>query len=159
MGFAVVARKGHPLRNARSLAQLADADWICLLPPPTSGSPLDVIFSAVRLPGPRAVVECDSHTSMITLVAKTDMLGTISRRLLTEPLVRDSLQEIAVAEPLPSLTVGITTRTDPPLTPVAAAMARVVTAVAACSFEVILSGGSPIQSRSLPQAATSLGYA
>lgn len=130
MEFAVVARKGHPLHNARSLAQLADANWLTLLPPPTSGAPLDLIFSAAGLPGPRAVIECDSHTSMITLLAKTDMLGTISRRLLTTPLVRDSLEEIAVAEPLPSLTVGIITRADPPLTRVAVAMARAVTAAA-----------------------------
>jgi LysR family transcriptional regulator of abg operon len=130
MQWAVVARKGHPLRNARSLTQLADADWLCLLPPPTSGSPLDLIFSAAGLPGPHAVIECNSHTAMITLLAKTDMLGTISRWLLAEPLARDSLQEIAVAEPLPSLTGGITTRADPPLTPVAAAMARAVTAAA-----------------------------
>jgi LysR family transcriptional regulator, regulator of abg operon len=130
MQWAVVARKGHPLGNAGSLAQLADANWLCLLPPPTSGSPLDLIFSAVGLPGPRAVVECDSHTSMITLIAKTDMLGTISRLFLDQPMVRDSLQEIAVAETMPSLTVGIITRTDPPLTPAAAAMARAVTAAA-----------------------------
>ena len=130
MEFAVVARKGHPLRNARSLAQLADADWLTLLPPPTSGAPLDVIFSAAGLPGPRAVIECNSHTSMITLLASSDMLGTISGRLLTTPLVRDSLEEIAVAELLPSLSVGIITRTDPPPTRSAAAMARAVTAAA-----------------------------
>lgn len=130
MPWAVVARKGHPLRNARSLAQLADADWLCLLPPPTSGSPLDQIFSAVGLPGPRAVLECDTHTALVTLLAKTDMLGTISRWMLNEPLARDSLQEIEVEEPMPSMTVGIITRTDPPLTPAAAAMARAVTAAA-----------------------------
>lgn len=130
MQWAIVARKGHPLRNARSLAQLTEADWLCLLPPPTSGTPLDRIFSAAGLSSPRAVIECDSHTSMITLLAKTDMLGSISRWLLDQPTVRDSLEEIAVAEPLPSLTVGIITRTDPPLTPAAAAMARAVTAAA-----------------------------
>jgi LysR family transcriptional regulator of abg operon len=130
MQWAVVARKGHPLRNARSLVQLADASWLCLLPPPTSGSALDLVFSAAGLPGPRAVVECDSHTAMVNLLAKTDMLGTISRRLLDEPLLRDSLREIAVAETMPSLTAGIITRTDPPLTPVAAAMALAVTAAA-----------------------------
>jgi LysR family transcriptional regulator, regulator of abg operon len=130
MQWAVVARKGHPLRNARSLVQLAEANWLCLLPPPTSGAPLDLIFSAAGLPGPRVVIECDTHTAMIALLAKSDMLGSISRLLLDEPLVRDSLQEIAVAETMPSMTVGIITRTDPPLTPVAAAMARAVTAVA-----------------------------
>jgi LysR family transcriptional regulator, regulator of abg operon len=128
MEFAVVARRGHPLRNVRSLARLVDADWLTLLPPPTSGAPLDRIFTAAGLPGPRAVIECDSHTSMITLLAKTDMLGTISRRLLPTPLVRDSLEVITVSEPLPVLTVGIITRKDPPLTRVAAAMVRAVTA-------------------------------
>jgi LysR family transcriptional regulator of abg operon len=130
MGFAVVARKGHPLRNAQSLTHLADANWLSLLPPPASGGPLDMIFSAAGLPGPRPVIECDSHTTMVTLLAKTDMLGTISRWLLAEPLVREILQEIEVVEPMPSFTVGIITRMDPPLTPVAAAMARAVTAAA-----------------------------
>lgn len=130
MDFAVVARRGHPLRNARSLAQLVDADWLTLLPPPTSGAPLDRIFAAAGLPGPRSVIECDSHTSMVTLLTKTDMLGTISRRLLATPLVRDALEVIAVAEPLPSLSVGISTRHDPPPTRVAAAMARAVTTAA-----------------------------
>jgi hypothetical protein len=67
---------------------------------------------------------------MTTLLAKSDMLGTISRRLLATPLVRDVLDEIPVAEPLPTLTVGLITRTDPPLTRAALAMARAVTAVA-----------------------------
>jgi DNA-binding transcriptional LysR family regulator len=124
MDIAVVARKGHRLRNARSLAQLADADWLTLLPPPTSGTPLDRIFSAVGLPGPRAVVECDSHTVLTSLLAKSDMLGTLSRRLLATPLVRETLDEVAVVERLPSLTVGIVTRAAAPLGPLEAAMAR-----------------------------------
>lgn len=130
MEVAVVARKGHPLRNARSLAQLAKADWLTLLPPPTTGAPLDLLFSAAGLPGPRAVIECESYSSMVTLIAKSDMLGSISRELFATPQARDSLEEIRVADPLPSLTVGIITRNDPPLTPVAAAMARAVSAVA-----------------------------
>jgi LysR family transcriptional regulator, regulator of abg operon len=130
MDVAVVARKGHRLRNAQSLAQLADADWLTLLPPPTSGTPLDRIFSAVGLPGPRAVVECDSHTTMVALLAKSDMLGTLSRRLLANPLVRESLEEVVVAERLPALTVGIVTRAAGPLGPMEAVMARSFSAVA-----------------------------
>ena len=130
MDVAVVARKGHRLRNARSLAQLASADWLTLLPPPTSGTPLDRLFSAVGLPGPRAVVECDSHTTLITLLAKSDMLGTLSRRLLATALVRDSLDEIPVVERLPALTVGIVTRVASPLGAMEAFMARAFTTVA-----------------------------
>lgn len=129
MDIAVVARKGHRLRNARSLAELADADWLTLLPPPTSGTPLDRIFSAVGLPGPRAVVECDSHTVMVNLLAKSDMLGTLSRRLLTTPLVREMLDHIPVVERLPSLSVGIVTRAAP-LGAMEEAMARAFSSAA-----------------------------
>jgi LysR family transcriptional regulator of abg operon len=128
MDFAVVARKGHPLAKSRSLAHLVDANWLSLLPPPASGGPLDQTFAAAGLPGPRPVIECDSPTTMVTLLAKSDMLGTISRWLLAEPLVREVLQEIEVVEPMPSFAVGIVSRMEPPLTPVAAALARAVTA-------------------------------
>jgi len=40
------------------------------------------------------------------------------------------LQPIAVAEPMPSYTVGMYTRIDPPLTSAAAAMVKAVTLVA-----------------------------
>jgi LysR family transcriptional regulator of abg operon len=128
MEFAVVARKGHPLLKARSLADLVDADWLSLLPPPAAGGPLDQPFSAAGLPGPRPVIECDTPAMMVSLLAKTDMLGTISRWLLAEPLVREVLQEIQVVEPMPSFSVGIVSRVEPPLTPLATALARAVTA-------------------------------
>jgi hypothetical protein len=38
------------------------------------------------------------------------------------------LEEIAIAEPAPTLNVGMFTRADAPLTPAAAAMAKAVTA-------------------------------
>jgi DNA-binding transcriptional LysR family regulator len=130
MDVAVVARKGHRLRHAHSLTELLNADWLTLLPPPTSGTPLDRLFSAVGLPGPQAVVECDSHTTLVSLLAKTDMLGTLSRRLLVNPLVRDSLDEIQVVERLPALTVGIVTRVATPLGAMESFMARAFAIVA-----------------------------
>jgi LysR family transcriptional regulator, regulator of abg operon len=45
--FVVVSRKGHPLRNARSLSQLADADWISLLSQSEPGGPLERTFPAL----------------------------------------------------------------------------------------------------------------
>jgi DNA-binding transcriptional LysR family regulator len=128
--FIVVARKGHPLRNARSLAQLPDADWLGVLPFSLPGGPLEKIFSSSGLPRPKMTIQCESYNIVVAMLAKTDMLGIISNRLLGSPLARDLLQPIAVAERLPSYTAGIFTRKDTSLTRAAAAMAKAVTTAA-----------------------------
>ncbi|HYT16124.1 MAG TPA: hypothetical protein VEL80_07055, partial [Burkholderiales bacterium] len=74
--------------------------------------------------------QCESYNTVVAVLAKSDMLGIITRRLLAERFARDVLHEIAVAESMPSFTVGIFTRTTPPLTRVAAAMAKAVTLAA-----------------------------
>jgi len=128
--FAVVARKGHPLEKASSLAQLADACWTSLLPLDAPDGPFAQAFSPTGLPVPRQVTQCESYNTAIRLIAKTDMLGFLVRQLLSDPLLGDLLREIPVAEPLPSFAVGIFTRTGAQLTHVAAAMAKAVIAAA-----------------------------
>lgn len=129
-GYVVVARKGHPLRSARSLAELANVGWISLTPSGSPGGPLDRAFSSAGLPVPPQMVRCESHNIAVAMLAKTDMLGIMSRRMLTDPLTRDFIQQIAVSDSMPSYTVGIFARADPPLTPLAAAMAKAAAAAA-----------------------------
>jgi LysR family transcriptional regulator, regulator of abg operon len=128
--FIVVARTGHPLLNARSLAQLAGADWINFGPPDAPGGPLERAFSSAGLPFPKQAIQCGSYHSALGLFARTDTLGIVSRRMLTYSSARDLLQEIRVKEPMPSYTAGMFMRADPPLTTVAAAMAKAITAAA-----------------------------
>src|SRR5260221_7608135 len=128
--FVVLARRGHPLEKARSLAQLAEANWISLLPPDTSGGPLHGVFSSAGLPVPKQVIQCESYNTAIGLITKSDMLGFLSRQALPESILRDFLQQIPVAEPMPSFIVGMFTRADTPLTQVAGAMAKAFTAAA-----------------------------
>jgi LysR family transcriptional regulator of abg operon len=128
--FVVVARRGHPLGKARSLAQLAKANWISLLPPDAPGGPLDRVFSQAGLSVPQQVIQCESGNTAIGLLAKTDMLGFLSRRAAAESIRRDSLQQIPVTESMPSFIVGMFTRADTPLTQLAGAMAKAVTAAA-----------------------------
>jgi LysR family transcriptional regulator of abg operon len=125
--YVVVGRKGHPLRNVRSLAQLADANWISIHATGSTGGLLERTFSLAGLPGPLQMIQCDSYNIAVALLAKTDLLGIMARQMSAESLARDVLQQIAVVEPMPSYAVGMFTRTDPPLTSVAAAMARAVT--------------------------------
>jgi LysR family transcriptional regulator, regulator of abg operon len=122
--FAVVARKGHPLRHARSLAELANADWISFWPGDLPAGPLAKAFSSAGLPLPRQSVQCESFTTVVAVVAKTDMLTMTSRRMLASPVVREYLQEIRIAEPAPSLTVAMYSRADGPPTKLGAALAK-----------------------------------
>jgi LysR family transcriptional regulator, regulator of abg operon len=126
----ICARKGHPLGHARSLAELVTADWLTSSTMGLPGGPVERLFHAVGMPPPRPMVQCESYSSVVTLLAKTDMLGVIQRQRLQDPFARDYLQEIPIAGPMPTLTAGIFTRADAPLTRVAAAMARAATAVA-----------------------------
>lgn len=124
--FAVVARKGHPLENMRSLAQFVDASWISLLPIDAPDGPFASAFSPAGLSVPRRVMQCESYNTAIGLIAKTDMVGFLSRQLLAESILGDFLVEIPVAEPLPSFAIGLFTRTATPLTQAAAAMASAI---------------------------------
>jgi DNA-binding transcriptional LysR family regulator len=86
------------------------------------------MFSSAGLSAPRQVVQCESYNTVVAMVAKTDMLAIIARLLLAEPFARNVLEEITIAETMPSLNVGMFTRADAPLTAAAAAMAKAVTA-------------------------------
>ena len=93
-------------------------------------SPLSRVFPASNLPVPRAMVQCDSQNVLVSVIAKSDALGFITRRYLTTAPACDLLQEIKIAESMPAITIALVMRKDPPLTPVTAAMAKIVTAVA-----------------------------
>ena len=126
----IVGRKNHPLRNAGSIAQLGEAVWVrgALGSGTTAGS-LNHMFSTLKLPAPRTIVQCDSYNVAISVIGKSDALGIIVRRFLATAPACDLLQEIKIAEPMPTVTIGMIMRKDPPLTPTAAAMAKIVTAV------------------------------
>lgn len=126
----IVARKGHPLRNARSLAELAGAEWLNLgvIDRRTHG-PFEEMFTSAGLPAPHQTVACESYNTVIETAAKTNMLANLPRLLLAAPLARDALEEIKVPGGTFQLNVGIYTRSGVPLTPTSAAMAKTVIAV------------------------------
>jgi DNA-binding transcriptional LysR family regulator len=128
--FVVVARKGHPLEKANSLAQLVEASWISLLPLDAPDGPFASTFSPAGLSVPKQVIQCESYNTAIGLIAKSDMVGFLSRQLLSDSILGDFLTEVPVTEPLPSFAVGLFTRTGTPLTQVGAAMAKAVISVA-----------------------------
>lgn len=127
--LAVVGRRGHPLRFARSLRELAQASWLMFYPL-GAGATLEKAFGALGLPLPQAIVQCESYASALALLAKTDVLGLIIPQVMAGASGRRDLQVIAVEEAIPAPLVGLYARSDAPLTPAAAAMAQAVTATA-----------------------------
>ena len=126
---AVVARRGHPHARANSIAELAGADWLGM-PPFGHWSEMQAPLTPPILQSARQLIECDSYNSVVALLASTDMIAILSRRLLSEPYAREHLLEIKVRERLPSFSVGLFTRADTPLTPAASAMLKAVAATA-----------------------------
>lgn len=126
---AVCARKGHPLSRARSLAELAGADWLANGISFVPGDAVEKMFRSAGHEPPQAIVRCASHTSALSLLAHSDMLSLVQRHILNRSPTREILQIIEVADPMPSVTVGMYMRADTPPTRVAAAMVRHVTAV------------------------------
>jgi DNA-binding transcriptional LysR family regulator len=118
----VVGRRGHPLARAKALAELANTAWLTF-------EPSDLLkrdFARFGLPMPRPVIQCESYIGFLRLLESTDMLGIVPRS--TRPLSGDPLRIFELSETLPTLTVGMFTRADSPLTPAAAILAKAVVA-------------------------------
>jgi LysR family transcriptional regulator of abg operon len=125
----IAGRRGHPLAGAKSLRDLADALWVTFSPPGQGGF-LHSMYAAAGLQPPRVMVQCESYASALGLMARTEALGVIVPQLLGEPYTKESLQQIRINDPVPSLTFGIFRRADAPLSPAASAMAEAVAATA-----------------------------
>ena len=128
--LAVYARKGHRLSRARSLADLISADWLDYGNIWALGAIAESLFRSAGLEPPRPIVRCASYSAATTLMLYNDMLSLTHQYSLGRFPTQEALQAIPVTEAMPSLTVGLYTRVGTPLTRVAAAMVRHVTAVA-----------------------------
>lgn len=121
----VAARKGHPLRNARTLEALKDAQWI-LSRPRGSGGVLEHAFRAAGLEIPDSATECESHAIKVALMAGSDALGLLGKPVLSEPTVAGLLQEIPLDRPLPLMTFSLYSRADTRPSPASRAFSAAV---------------------------------
>ena len=127
--LAIVGRRGHPLHNAKSLRELANASWMMFYPRGTGGV-LEKMFNAAGLIVPRAIVHCESYATALSLLIQTDVLGLLNVHVVAEGWGQGRLQRIEIAEAVPAPLLGLYTRAEAPLTPAANAMAQAVTAAA-----------------------------
>jgi LysR family transcriptional regulator of abg operon len=121
----VVARRGHPLAKARTAAALASEEWLCVVRRDATAAAL----RALGVPEPKRITDCESFSTMLTLLAQTDMLAVVQHPFLDMPQVAQAVQQVPIAEQLPGLTVGLHMRADAPLTRPAAALARLLSEI------------------------------
>lgn len=115
----ILARRGHPLRGATSLAELTEARWVATSVTMDSEAELSPLFQRYGLPKPVTAVQAQSALSMITVAAASDVLAMLPQQWLG--FVRNSrlLVQIKVNEELAAPAICVVSRSRLPLTPVA----------------------------------------
>jgi LysR family transcriptional regulator of abg operon len=116
---AIFARKGHPLRSAKSLTALADAQWIGTQVTDRYEQELGPLFRAHGMRPPHIETEATSALSSLIVVANTDLLAMLPRQYLRYPGMSELLQPIRIKEKLNAPDICLVTRSGLPLTPAA----------------------------------------
>jgi DNA-binding transcriptional LysR family regulator len=113
----VLARKGHPLAKATSLAELMDAQWITTSITTQAEAEFAEIFSRHHLPPPRSVLRAESALTWITAVAYSDLLVISPRQWASSPLIEGLMQQVPIKETLASQSLVMICRAAAPPTP------------------------------------------
>lgn len=114
--LAVVARRGHPGRDATKLDQLAGYPWLLFSSSGWRGSMLEQAFVASQLAQPAQIVQCESYATAIALLAQSDTLGLIPRPEIAHSRLGPQLTEVAVEGRLPEVVFAMYARADGVLT-------------------------------------------
>lgn len=113
----ILGRRGHPLRGARSLRELVDAEWVTTSITQAAADELGPLFAQYDLPTPRVVLTAHSALTYISSVAFSDLLTMLPIQWSQFALTNSALDVIHVDEPLPAPSICIVRRSDLPLTP------------------------------------------
>lgn len=115
----VVGRKGHPLAHARSLHELAGAEWATPSLDLNATVDLNELFARFGLPAPNIRLQAHSAMTVLTALSSSDLLAMLPRQWMDWPLTQNALQPIAIEEHLSAPDILFVRRADLPLTPAA----------------------------------------
>jgi LysR family transcriptional regulator of abg operon len=115
----VMARPGHPLIKARSLAELVDASWVSTSVTGDHEAELYPVFESHRLPQPKIAVQAHSFLGMITAASSADLLAMFPQQWLGLARSTKLLVPILLRERLEAPPVLMVKRSSLPLTPAA----------------------------------------
>ncbi len=119
--FAVFARAGHPAAQATSLGELMDHHWTMPTPRGSYFKQLQECFEQLGRE-PKVGIVCETFSSCISLVVKSDFLSILPVELGNDPLMADKLVMIPIREVLPTATYYLIQRRDTRQTPLTASL-------------------------------------
>jgi DNA-binding transcriptional LysR family regulator len=117
----VYGRRGHPLAKARSLRELAFAEWAWAATSVSldADAELAELFAQYRLPAPRLALSATSALSMLVALANSDLLSILPVQWTRFAGGPRGLVPIRVAEVLRAPPIVAIRRAGLPLTPAA----------------------------------------
>lgn len=121
--MVVVARAGHPVRTARSLAELSRCEWVLMGPPGQPGGSIGRYHADQGLPPPRVAATCETLMQLAALVRGTDWLAMVPLVMVQQGHLGAGLQVLELAEQPPLYDVCVIHRREPALAPAAQAFA------------------------------------
>ena len=124
--MVLVARQGHALAGARSLAALREASFTVAAPPGQPGAGIFQVFERAGLGPPQIELHTDGLIDTLAFVAGSDCLALLPAALLQSGLLRERLVVLPVADALPRYEVMLFVRRAVPLTPAATELTRLL---------------------------------
>jgi DNA-binding transcriptional LysR family regulator len=112
----LVGRRGHPLAHAKSLKELAGAEWATTSLDYKAEEDLNNVFVSRGLQPPAVTLQAASAMTVVVAVAYTDLLCFVPRQWAEFELTRDALAVIAIKEVVPAPPIVLIRRPDLPLT-------------------------------------------
>ena len=115
----VVARRRHPLGDAKQLHALRNSEWALLdgAPRQAVGGSVTEMFDAHRLGPPKIALTCDSLLDCLNVVRSSDLLAALPRLVLSLPGVVDGVVQVNIRESLPRYDISLVRRSSLPLSP------------------------------------------
>ena len=115
----VVGRKGHPLAGAKSIRDLAGAEWATTSVDYNAAEDMNALFAKYKMREPKILLQTHSALSVIVGLAYSDLLAMLPVQWTEFALMRGALQAFNIEEKLPAPDIVCIRRPELPLTPAA----------------------------------------
>lgn len=117
--LVILGRKNHPLSQAKSIRDLADADWTTTETASPLGWEIEKLFAQRKLRKPRLAFRSQSILTLMVLVSNTDLLALMPVQFVKFPVTGAWMCVIPVKETMPAPPIVVVRRASRPLTPAA----------------------------------------
>lgn len=115
----VFCRRGHPLAQVRTLAELTDASWLSTSVTSETAAELGPYFADNGLPEPHIALHASSALTMVLAAANSDLLAMLPKQWLEFPSIEQFVSVVPIEKPIAAPAIYLVQRRRLPLTPAA----------------------------------------